>query len=133
MISPPTRCCLVATAVIGFAGFWLIGDEVHISTIAVHPDWRGRGLGELLLLNLLHVAAQKPATMVTLEVRTSNIGAQRMYEKYQFDHVGRRRRYYKDTGEDALIMTIPALTASYSQFLANMKTHLFQRLQNTPS
>lgn len=114
--------------VIGLAGYWLIGDEVHISTIAVHPGWRGQRLGELLLLNLLFMAYKHPANMVTLEVRHSNTIAQQLYLKYGFDVVGKRRRYYRDTGEDAIIMTIPALDASYFQFLEQKQTQLFAHL-----
>lgn len=116
------------TQVIGYAGYWLIGDEVHISTIAVHPDWRGRGLGELLLLNMLTLAYAHPANIVTLEVRHTNTAAQQLYHKYQFEIAGRRRRYYRDTGEDALIMTAPPLDARYYQFLERQKEPLFRRL-----
>ena len=119
--------------VVGFAGCWIIGDEVHVSTIAVDPDWRGKGLGELLLLNLLHLAGRKPVTMVTLEVRTSNQTAQNLYAKYHFEVVGRRRRYYKDTGEDALIMTVQALNASYSCFVQQQAEKLFARLESALS
>ncbi len=90
----------------GYAGFWLIADEVHVSTIAVHPDERGRGRGEWLLLNLLLEACRLDPLLVTLEVRTSNATAQGLYRKYRFREVGRRRRYYHDTGEDALLMTV---------------------------
>ncbi|WP_420632126.1 ribosomal protein S18-alanine N-acetyltransferase [Candidatus Leptofilum sp.] len=120
----------VAETIIGFAGFWLIADEVHVSTIATHPTWRGRGLGELLLLNLLFQAYTLPATMVTLEVRHSNKVAQALYHKYQFAEVGSRPRYYRDTGEDALLMTVPLLNARYHQFLENQQVKLLQRLQS---
>lgn len=92
--------------VIGHAGFWLIADEVHISTIAVHPDERGRGRGEWLLLNLLLEACAINPLLVTLEVRTSNHTAQSLYRKYRFEEVGLRKRYYRDTGEDAILMTV---------------------------
>ena len=116
--------------IIGFSGFWLIADEIHISTIASHPQWRGRGLGELLLLNLLFRAYTLPANMVTLEVRRSNAVAQALYEKYQFKEVGIRPRYYRDTGEDALLMTMAALNARYHHFLENQQNVLYQRLQS---
>ncbi|MEZ4540903.1 MAG: ribosomal protein S18-alanine N-acetyltransferase [Chloroflexota bacterium] len=90
----------------GYAGFWLIADEVHVSTIAVHPDERRRGRGEWLFLNLLLEACRLDPLLVTLEVRTSNMAAQGLYRKYRFQEVGRRRRYYHDTGEDALLMTV---------------------------
>ena len=116
-----------AEELVGFAGFWLIADEIHISTIATHPDWRGQGLGELLLLNLLFEAYKLPANMVTLEVRRSNEVAQALYCKFQFAEVGIRRRYYRDTGEDALLMTMPSLNARYHQFLESQQAALFQR------
>jgi ribosomal-protein-alanine N-acetyltransferase len=115
--------------VIGYAGYWMLADECHISTIATHPDWRGRGLGELLLLNLLFLANDQAAHLATLEVRQSNQAAQTLYHKYQFAVVGKRRRYYKDTGEDALIMTVGALDGRYYQFLQQKQTDLFARLQ----
>lgn len=116
--------------IIGFAGFWLIADEIHVSTIATHPNWRGRGLGELLLLNLLFQSYTLPANMVTLEVRRSNETAQSLYSKYQFEVVGTRPRYYRDTGEDAILMTMPLLNARFHQFLESRQVILFQRLQS---
>ncbi len=91
---------------VGFAGFWLIAGEIHISTIAVHPAERGRGRGEWLLLNLLLEACALDPLLVTLEVRQGNHTAQSLYRKYRFEEVGLRRRYYRDTGEDALLMTV---------------------------
>ena len=116
------------TGVIGYAGYWLIADEVHIITIAVHPQWRRRYGGELLLLNILFLAYSHPANMVTLEVRHGNQVAQALYRKYRFLQTGKRRRYYKDTGEDALLMTAPALDASYHQFLVARREDLYERL-----
>lgn len=115
--------------VVGFAGFWLIGDEIHVSTIAVHPEQQGRGLGELLFLNILLQAYDHPACLVTLEVRRSNLPAQKLYEKYQFVVVGERRGYYRDTGEDALLMTVTPLDGRYHQFLIAQQTALYKRLQ----
>ena len=115
--------------VVGFAGYWLIGDEVHVSTIAVHPEWHGRHLGELLFLNILLEAYQHPACLVTLEVRRSNTVAQALYQKYDMAVVGERRGYYRDTGEDAILMTVTPLDGRYHQFLINQQTILFTRLQ----
>lgn len=119
-----------AETIIGYAGYWLIADECHISTIATHPDWRRRGLGELLLLNMLFLANEQAAQLVTLEVRQSNVAAQALYHKYQFAIVGERRRYYKDTGEDALIMTQGEMNGRYYHFLTQQQATLFARLQN---
>lgn len=93
-------------AIIGYAGFWLIAGEVHISTIAVRPDRRGRGRGEWLLLNLLLLSCEMAALLVTLEVRRGNRVARNLYAKYRFEEVGVRRGYYRDTGEDALLLTV---------------------------
>lgn len=111
---------------VGYAGYWFLGDEVHISTIATHPNWRGKGLGELLLVNLLHLGLAEKAEAATLEVRRSNEVAQKLYEKYRFEYVGERRRYYRN-GEDALLMTA-VLDASYPPFLHYQQTVLFQNL-----
>lgn len=119
---------LEEATIIGFSGFWRIGDEVHISTIATHPAWRGQGLGELLLLNMLDACYELPVTMVTLEVRRSNQVAQALYQKYQFVPVGERPRYYRDTNEDAIIMTLAALDAPYRLFLQERERLLRQRL-----
>lgn len=96
--------------VIGFAGLWMLVDEGHVSTIATHNEWRGRGVGELLLVTLLREAQRRKAIFATLEVRVSNSVARRLYIKYGFTEVGRRKRYYQDNGEDALIMTVQNFT-----------------------
>lgn len=114
--------------VIGYAGYWLLADEAHISTIAVHPACRGRGYGELLLLNILFLAYEQEAGLVTLEVRRHNQVAQTLYRKYQFEVVGERRRYYRDTGEDALIMSVSRLDEGYFAFLEKERVQLFARL-----
>jgi ribosomal-protein-alanine N-acetyltransferase len=91
--------------VIGYGGFWFILDEAHVSTIAVHPDWRGQGIGERLLATMLEQALDLGAVTATLEVRVSNARAQGLYRKYDFEVVGRRKHYYRDNSEDALLMT----------------------------
>jgi ribosomal-protein-alanine N-acetyltransferase len=105
--------------IVGYAGFWLIAGEIHVSTIAVHPAERGRGRGEWLLLNLLLIACGLEPLLVTLEVRRSNSVAQALYRKYRFEEVGVRRHYYRDTGEDALLMTVDlAIQSTYCDWLA---------------
>lgn len=91
--------------IVGYVGFWFIIDEAHISTIAVHPNFRGRGLGELLLQWALNKTYDLGARLITLEVRVSNQTAINLYEKYHFEVVGTRPRYYRDNNEDALLMT----------------------------
>jgi len=95
----------VEEVVVGYAGMWLMVDEAHITTFAVDPGWRRRGIGERLLLALLDLAIGRHAREATLEVRLSNLPARRLYEKYGFRPVGLRPNYYSDNGEDALIMT----------------------------
>jgi ribosomal-protein-alanine N-acetyltransferase len=97
--------------VLGYGGFWLLVDEAHIATIAVDPQWRGRGLGELLLLSLLDRGAEVGASRATLEVRVSNHPAQSLYRKLGFEIVSRRKRYYADNDEDAFIMATPSLAS----------------------
>lgn len=90
--------------VAGYAGLWLILDEAHVTNVAVHADFRGRGLGMILMLELMRRAALAGAARMTLEVRASNHTARRLYERLGFKERGRRRGYYTDTNEDALIM-----------------------------
>jgi ribosomal-protein-alanine N-acetyltransferase len=96
---------------VGFGGLWVMVDEAHITTFAVDPRWRRRGVGEWMLLALLDRAVERHAREATLEVRLSNMPARRLYEKYGFRPVGIRPRYYSDNGEDALIMTTDALAS----------------------
>jgi [ribosomal protein S18]-alanine N-acetyltransferase len=95
--------------IVAFAGIWLMLDEAHVTTFAVHPDFRRRSIGERLLLAMLDVAVANGAREATLEVRLSNVAARKLYEKYGFRPVGLRPRYYSDDNEDALIMTTEPL------------------------
>jgi ribosomal-protein-alanine N-acetyltransferase len=91
--------------VAGYAGYWLVVDEAHLSTLAVDPALRRRGIGERILRAAMRQAARQGAEMMTLEVRVSNDAARRLYEKLGFRVVGRRPHYYKDNLEDAILMT----------------------------
>ena len=102
----------VESEIVGYAGLWLMVDEAHVTTFAIHPDWRRRRLGERLLLSLLDIAIARRAAEATLEVRLSNLPARRLYEKFGFRPVGIRPRYYTDNNEDALIMTTDRLTGA---------------------
>ena len=114
--------------VVGYAGVWLMVDEAHITTFAVHPSWRRRRVGERLLLSVIDVAVARGAREATLEVRLSNMPARRLYEKYGFRPVGIRPRYYSDNGEDALIMTTEALESpGMLDRLASLREDLEQR------
>jgi [ribosomal protein S18]-alanine N-acetyltransferase len=114
--------------IVGFAGLWVMVDEAHVTTFAVHPRWRRRGVGERLLLALVDLAVARRAREATLEVRLSNMPARRLYEKYGFRPVGIRPRYYSDNGEDALIMTTePLESAGVRDRLAALRAALDQR------
>ncbi len=118
-----------AANVVGYAGFWLMVDEAHISTIATHPQWRRRGIGELMLIAMIDAAVAIGARWMTLEVRVSNTGAQALYRKFGFDVTGMRRHYYTDNNEDALIMTTPLITTiEYQMKLDGLRGALFSRL-----
>ncbi|HLT18604.1 MAG TPA: ribosomal protein S18-alanine N-acetyltransferase [Thermomicrobiales bacterium] len=115
--------------IIGFAGMWIMFDEAHVTTIGVHPDERGKGLGELLLVQLFVEAAARGAQMLTLEVRVSNESAQALYRKYGFERQGVRRRYYSDNGEDAYIMWSPNIREpEYARRFEELRGQLLQRL-----
>lgn len=90
--------------VIGYAGLWLSLDEAHITTFAVLPAYRRQKIGERMLLSIFDRAQKLGAEWLTLEVRASNLAAQKLYEKYGFRPAGIRRRYYSDNNEDAIIM-----------------------------
>lgn len=92
-------------AAIGYGGYWSILDEAHITNIAVHPDFQNNRLGTALLTHMLKQAAEKGAHLMSLEVRISNLPARHLYEKLGFSERGRRKAYYSDNGEDAIIMT----------------------------
>jgi ribosomal-protein-alanine N-acetyltransferase len=102
-----------ALTITGYGGFWLISGEAHISTIAVHPAVRRRGLGEVLLAGMLGRGIELEAEYAVLEVRVSNRTALNLYRKYEFEVVGRRRNYYRDNNEDAYQMHLASLNGSY--------------------
>ena len=91
---------------IAYAGMWLVLFEGHITNIAVRPDRRGLGYGELVTRSLIQLAADTGIQNMSLEVRRSNLVAQSLYRKLGFVEIGFRKRYYADNNEDALIMTL---------------------------
>ena len=90
--------------ILGFAGFWEILEEAHITSISILPEYRRMGLATILLKHIVKKCYKKMIKYITLEVRASNIGAIALYEKFGFKSVGRRKKYYQDNNEDALIM-----------------------------
>jgi len=109
-LSNPTACYLAAESpegeVAGFVGMWVVVDESHITTLAVHPDWRHRGIGRRLLAGLLLEGVRRGARRATLEVRTSNAEAIALYRQFGFRQVAIIARYYHDTNEDGLVMVL---------------------------
>lgn len=113
-----TRAYFVARQrgkVVGYAGIMLLGEEGHVTNIAVDPSFHRHKVGTRLLLRLIEEARARGARAVTLEVRRSNLGAQAMYRRFGFETVGVRRGYYVETGEDAFVMWAEGVwTAEYA-------------------
>lgn len=99
---------------VGLGCFWSIVEEAHVTLLAIHPEYRRRGLGKLLLHSLLKKAREIGLERATLEVRSSNQSAISLYEKFGFKVAGKRPRYYQDNNEDALILWRGGL--QYPQF-----------------
>src|SRR6266568_247374 len=103
---------------VGYAGMRSYGGEAHGTTIAVDPEHHRRKIGTRLLYELIESAIEMGARAVSLEVRVSNWGAQRLYGRFGFRPVGVRKNYYQETGEDALVMWVDDVhTAEYEQLL----------------
>ncbi|MGO5091555.1 ribosomal protein S18-alanine N-acetyltransferase [Clostridium sp. LCP25S3_F10] len=90
--------------VLGFAGMWLIIDECHITNIAVHPNYRKLGVGNILMNEIIAICKEQNISGMTLEVRESNTPAKNLYYKYGFKDSGIRKGYYADNNENALLM-----------------------------
>ncbi len=102
----PANAAAAIPPVLAYGGMWLLGEDAHITTIATHPDWRRRHIGEWLLIHMAEVARSHGVSALTLEVRLRNTAAQALYAKLGFVAVGLRRGYYQDTGEDARLLTL---------------------------
>ncbi|NDJ59657.1 MAG: ribosomal protein S18-alanine N-acetyltransferase [Chloroflexi bacterium] len=96
----------IESRIVGYGGLWYIMDEAHISTIAIHPELRGRGWGEILLAGMIRRSITLGAHYIVLEVRVSNTVAQQLYQKYDFKTVAIKRKYYHNDGEDAYDMRL---------------------------
>ena len=106
----------------GYVSIWFQGDEAHITEIAVRESQRNLGIGELLLIGAVRAAVGRGSTVITLEVRVSNLVAQSLYEKYGFRSAGLRKAYYADNREDALIMTTdPVHSQTYQRMFQHLK------------
>jgi len=101
--------------VIGFAGFWIMADEAHLTNIAVRESSRRQGIGELLLILVIDLAIELKASIITLEVRASNTAAQSLYRRCGFIQVGLRRGYYISDREDGVLMSTENITSGSFQ------------------
>ncbi|MES1023831.1 ribosomal protein S18-alanine N-acetyltransferase [Gloeocapsa sp. BRSZ] len=116
-------------SLLGMGCVWAILEEAHITILAVHPQYQRQGFGQALLYGLLSVAEERGLERATLEVRVSNDAAIALYQKFGFKTAGRRKRYYKDTGEDALILWHGGLAQpDFSQTLASWEYQIQTRL-----
>jgi ribosomal-protein-alanine N-acetyltransferase len=128
-VGNPSAYYTVATeidnTIVGYAGMWVIMDELHITTIAVEPSQRGRKIGERLLLDLIEEGLSRGGNRATLEVRERNTVAHNLYLKYAFEDVAVRKNYYSDNGENALIMWANDLFSdAYQAMLRDYKARL---------
>jgi ribosomal-protein-alanine N-acetyltransferase len=109
--NPASRCWVAELdgKVVAMIVVWLIVSEAHVATIATHPDFRRQGIAERLLSHALRYLMEEGAVSSFLEVRESNAAAQAMYRKFGYEETGRRRRYYRDNDEDAILMNLDRL------------------------
>lgn len=114
----------------GFCGIWMLAGEAHITNIAVRQEYRGKGLGEYLLIATYDLACSLNASFMTLEVRASNIVAQGLYNKYGFTEMGVRKGYYLDNREDAIIMSTESINSeSYRDRIRHLREALAKKLR----
>lgn len=109
--NPAARCWVAEVpgdtpAIVGMIVVWLIIDEVHIATFAVDPTMRQQRIGQKMLAFTLSNGFENGATKAFLEVRSGNLAARALYQKFGFEEVGVRKKYYSDNGEDAILMNL---------------------------
>lgn len=115
--------------IVGLACSWAILEEAHITLLLVHPDYHQQGLGQTLLYGMLDRARRRGLERATLEVKVSNQPAINLYEKFGFQQVGRRKKYYQDTGEDGLVLWRNGLHRSeFYKALADWRRQIQHRL-----
>jgi [ribosomal protein S18]-alanine N-acetyltransferase len=122
---------LLQDMVIGYCGYWVLGEEMHINTLAVAPSHRGQRWGEILVAMVLDQAMGHSIHWITLEVRASNALAINLYNRYGFQSQGLRPKYYIDNNEDAVIMTTSdVLTSHFRALYHAQKAHLLDYLSS---
>jgi ribosomal-protein-alanine N-acetyltransferase len=128
MSEPRNRCYLVARIdreVVGYGGMICYGEEAHITNVAIDPLRQRRRIASRILHDLIVQAVQMGAEAVSLEVRVTNWGAQRLYGRFGFHPVGVRKNYYQEVGEDALIMWLDGIRLpEYRRQLADLVDEL---------
>ncbi|UOQ84311.1 ribosomal protein S18-alanine N-acetyltransferase [Gracilibacillus salinarum] len=97
---------VVDKKVVGFCGVWMVIDEAQITNIAIDPDYRGKGYGKGLFQYVINYAVASGIIQLSLEVRVSNLAAQKMYKKFGLQPGGIRKNYYTDNQEDALVLWV---------------------------
>jgi ribosomal-protein-alanine N-acetyltransferase len=120
--------------IVGYSGMWIIMDEAHITTIGVDPDYRGKKIGEQVLIAMLEEAVRRGARRATLEVRETNHVAQNLYRKYGFVPVAIRRGYYSDNNENAIVMWVDDMvSATYQRMFQDYKQRITSEAHQTES
>lgn len=117
-----------SSTIVGYGGLWKIADEAHISTIATHPDYRGRNYGQILLAGMYGKAINLAAEYIVLEVRVSNDVAQHLYRKYRFTEFDIKKNYYRSNNEDAYDMRV-----TFDDDVMSNYDNLYSALQNKQS
>ncbi len=124
-----SRAPLPQQYIAGFSGIWMMVDEAHITNLAVRKEYQGKGIGGLLLIATIDLARELKASFLTLEVRASNLVAQKLYSQYGFTQTGQRRGYYLDNREDAIIMSTESLASpSFQANLQQLRESLSRKL-----
>jgi ribosomal-protein-alanine N-acetyltransferase len=119
--------------IVGYAGLWKMADEAHITTVGVRRADQGKGYGMALMLALIDRAYSLGSRWMTLEVRASNHGAISLYEKLGFKVIGRRRGYYTDDGEDAVVMWSDSMMApGFQQLYEQLRERYQARIDFSP-
>ena len=110
---------------VAYIGYWQILEEAHITSVAVLPEYRKRHLAQQLMLAMLEHCQKSGVDWITLEVKADNLPAQKLYEKFGFAIKGRRKNYYRDDRQDALIMWTEKISDSeYLSLLQKLKTEI---------
>ncbi|MGD0796019.1 MAG: ribosomal protein S18-alanine N-acetyltransferase [Dehalococcoidales bacterium] len=115
--------------IVGFSGIWMMADEAHITNIAVRQPYQGKGIGGMLLIATIDMAWELKASLLTLEVRASNLTAQQLYSRYGFKQTGLRRGYYLDNREDAVIMSTESISSpEFRELVRDLRATLAAKL-----